>query len=284
MQENTIITINGNDLPEELQRLPQPPKSLNVKGDAALLSTHPRVGIVGARKFTPYGKEITTQIASVLGRAGVTVVSGLALGVDSIAHQACLDAKGKTIAVLPSGINQIYPASHTYLAKKIVESNGLLISEYPHTYRPYRYDFVKRNRIIAGLSDILVIPEAGIASGSLNTARYALELGITIMAVPGDITSPYSAGTNRLIQSGAVPLLDPQDILDYLGISGEDKQAYIPENVIEQSLIAHIKRGVSGTNDLIKACKVEPSRLQTNLTMLEIKGVIAVQSGHWHLI
>jgi DNA processing protein len=185
---------------------------------------------------------------------------------------------------LPSGVNQIYPASHAYLARQILESDGLIISEQPHTYRPQRYDFVKRNRIIAGLSDILVIPEAGIASGSLNTARHALDLGITIMAVPGDITSPYSAGTNRLIQSGAVPLLDPQDILDYLGISGEDKQAYIPENIIEQSLMEHIKRGVSGTNDLIKACKVEPSRLQANLTMLEIKGVITVQGGNWRIL
>ena len=284
MQVNSIITITGNDLPEELQVLPQPPALLNLKGNASLLGSHPRVGIVGARKFTPYGREVTANIASVLGRAGVTVISGLALGVDSIAHKACLDSHGKTIAILPSGIEKIYPASHSQLAKQIVESDGLLASEYPSNYNPQRHDFLRRNRIIAGLSDILVITEAGIASGSLNTARHALDQGITIMAVPGNITSPYSSGTNRLIQAGAIPLLDPQEILTYLGMESENQQEYIPENEIEKLLITNIGTGISGTNDLINTCGVEPSELQTHLTMLEIKGVLGVQGGQWRLL
>lgn len=284
MQKKEIITISINSLPEELSRLHTPPASLNALGDMKLLDYHPRVGIVGARKFTPYGREVTATIAQNLARAGVTVVSGLALGVDSIAHKACLDAGGQTIAVLPSGIDSIYPANHRGLARQIVDSGGLLVSEYPPKYQPQRHSFIERNRIIAALSDILIITEAAVASGSLHTASFALELGVQVMAVPGNITSPYSAGTNHLIQTGAMPLLTPSDILNQLGISSPSQQAYIPENAIEQSILELISSGTTQTNEIISKSDLETPTVQTALTMLEIKGIVAIQSGRWSLL
>lgn len=284
MQKESVINISINDLPEEFQQLFKPPSSLNVCGNVELLKKRPRVGIIGARKYTPYGREVTISIATALARAGVTIVSGMALGIDSIAHKACLEANGQTIAVLPSGLKRIYPASHAGLAQQIMSHNGLLISEYPYEHRPMRHHFLERNRLIAALSDLLIITEAGLASGSLNTARFGLELGTTIMAVPGPITSPYSAGTNRLIQTGAIPLLDPADILNQLGITETEQRGYLAENETEQLLLSKLKEGVNLTNELISATGLETSLAQTHLSMLEIKGAIIVQNGRWSLL
>jgi len=283
MQELDITTISTKDIPKELLRLHKPPSVLNALGNTDLINSHPRVGIVGARKFTNYGREVTINIASALAREGVTIVSGLALGVDSIAHKACLDSGGKTIAVLPSGIKNIYPASHKNLAKTIVEKDGLLITEYPDKFKPLKVSFLERNRIIAALSDVLIITEAASASGSLNTASYAIELGIPIMAVPGNITSPYSAGTNALIRSGAHPLIEPVDVLSMLGISPSKKIEYIPESEAEEAILKTIKNGTTSTNEIIENSNVEVSFAQTSLTLLEMKGVISVQSGNWYI-
>ncbi len=142
MQEYNTIDISTSSLPDIINQLRQPPTRLTGKGNKHLLNTGIRVGVVGARKFTPYGREVTEDIASSLGKAGVTVVSGLALGVDSIAHKACLDAGGKTIAVLPSGLDKIYPANHYQLSRQILEKDGLLISEYEVSHLPMRHDFI----------------------------------------------------------------------------------------------------------------------------------------------
>ena len=283
MQEQAIKKV-VSALPEELTRLHVPPKRLTLKGNVDLLQKRPRVGIVGARKFTTYGREVTEQIAATLGRAGVVVVSGLALGVDSIAHKACLDAKGKTIAVLPSGVDNVYPASHRGLAKQIIDSDGLLLSEYADNFKPHKTSFVERNRIIAALSDILIITEAANASGSLHTANFGLELGVTIMAVPGNINNPYSEGANKLIKTGAQPILKPSDVLEVLGINeSDDKNEYIPENEAEAKILKILRSGVSSANKVIEGSGLEISEAQTTLTMLEINGIVSVQSGQWSI-
>src|SRR3989344_7660180 len=145
MQVPNITTISASGLPSEIMRLHKPPSRLFAQGNLDLLHRHPRAGIVGARKFTSYGREVTVNIASALAREGVTIVSGLAIGVDSIAHKACLDNGGKTIAVLPSGLQNIYPASHYGLAKNIIGQNGLLVTEYPEKFRPHKVSFLERN-------------------------------------------------------------------------------------------------------------------------------------------
>lgn len=283
MQKSEITTINTSEMSPGLLRLHDIPKQLYLKGNQELLAKKPRVGIVGARKHSAYGRDVTSQLASDLAREGVTIVSGLAFGIDSIAHEAAVKAGGKTIAVLPCGIDTIYPANHTNLGKQILEKDGLLISEYEGKGLPMAHQFLERNRIIAALSDILIVTEAATRSGSLNTARWALDMGITVMAVPGNISSPYSSGTNRLIQAGAAPILSAQDVLNELGIKQADKQAYLPENEAEDAILASIKEGVSQSDELLRHCGLDVNIFQTHITMLEIKGILQAQAGYWSI-
>lgn len=234
------------------------------------------LGIVGARNVSPYGRTVTSELAGTLARRGVVIVSGLALGVDSIAHRAAVDSGGLTIAVLPSGLTRIYPAGHHGLAKQIIESGGLLVSEYEPEATPHQGSFIARNRIIAGLCDGLLITEAAEASGSLHTARFALEQGKTVMAVPGNITSPTSAGTNNLIKTGATPITGPDDILEALGATTEreDVEPYYPENELEAAIITPLQAGPTDGHELLAASKLSTPEFQQHLTMLELKDVI----------
>lgn len=283
MQEYKTATISGTDLPADFDRLYQKPTQIYAKGNLDLLTKKPRVGIVGARKFTPYGKAVTDEIASKLASAGVIIVSGLALGVDSIAHKSAIQAGGQTIAVLPCGIDTIYPSSHRGLGMQILQQDSLLISEYEGKELPMRHQFLERNRLIAALSDILIITEASNASGSLNTAGHALELGKTIMAVPGNITSPYSGGTNKLIQNGAHPVLSVDDIFEALGINKKEQLAYLPETEAEKLVLDAINTGNTAVNDILRATNLPSTELQTTLTILEIKGVLQNQYTNWYI-
>lgn len=238
--------------------------------------TRPRIGIVGSRKASPYGRAVTTTFAHELARRGAVIVSGLALGTDSIAHSGCLQAGGTTIAVLPSGLNDIYPRSHTVLARQIVEKGGALVTEYPSGSGPRREHFIARNRIIAALSEGLLIPEAAINSGSLHTARFALELGIPVMAVPGPITSPTSEGTNNLIKAGAVPVTCVEDIYAALNWvvpkAGEavTHAATEPERLILELL----RSGLSDGHELLQTTGLPAAQFNQALTMLELTGRI----------
>lgn len=284
MQKSDIINISTSDLPEAIQQLAVVPKQLYLRGNQNLLTDSPKVGIVGSRKHTQYGKEVTEQLAGELARAGVIIVSGLAFGVDSLAHNACLKAGGKTIAVLPSGIETIYPASHRGLGEQILTQDGLLISEYEGKQLPRNHEFLERNRIIAALSDIVIITEAAERSGSLNTARNALELGKTVMAVPGPITSAYSTGPNQLIRAGAIPILSVDDVLNELGIVKDEMNAYLPENEFEEAILNLLSIGVTSGHELISQSGLEAPVFQTHLTLLEIKGAIEpLGNNTWRL-
>lgn len=274
-------SISAQSLPATLRELAQVPSVLYTAGKEELLHSKPIVGIVGARKYTPYGKQVTAHIADSLAEAGLPIVSGLALGVDSIAHRACVERGSPTIAVLPSGLNTIYPSSHSSLARQIIDKGGLLVSEYEAGERPLKHRFIERNRIIAALADVLIVTEAAERSGSLHTARFALELGKTVMAVPGPITSPYSSGTNRLIQSGAYAVLSPEDVLGVLGLSGPAKASYLPENEVEARILSLLSNKPSPVNDLISNSGLETPVLQTHLTILELKGAVEVSAGVW---
>ncbi len=270
-------TLLAQDLPERLQQLPQPPKQMHCQGtDLDTMLRRPILGIVGARGVSPYGRTITADLARALARRGVVIVSGLALGVDSIAHRAALEASGLTIAVLPSGLSSIYPANHRSLAKQIIDSNGLLVSEYEPDATPHQGSFIARNRIIAGLCDGLLVTEAAEASGSLHTARFALEQGKVIMAVPGNITSPVSAGTNNLIKTGATPITSANDILQALNVQTEreDVEPYYPENELEAAIVTPLQAGPIDGHELLAASHLSITDFQQHLTMLELKDVI----------
>ncbi|HEU5004823.1 MAG TPA: DNA-processing protein DprA [Candidatus Saccharimonadales bacterium] len=244
----------------------------------------PRVAVVGSRKVSAYGREVTSQLAKELAKHGVVVISGLALGVDSIAHQAALEVGGQTIAILPAGLDKIYPASHAGLARSIIAHGGALVSEYPLGATPHKQNFIARNRIVSGLVDVLVITEAAAASGSLHTARFALEQGKTVMAVPGNITSPLSEGANNLIKSGAVPVTGVEDVLFALGL--EIGQQKIPRlfsgNDQERAVFELITSGITAQEDLAIELSLDGASLATILTMLEINGHIRpAGAGYW---
>ncbi len=211
-----LLPISHDRYPERLARLPDAPPLLFVRGRMDALH-RPSAALVGARAATVYGKEVAFELGRALGAAGVAVVSGLARGVDAAAHRGALEAGGVTVAVQACGPETIYPAEHRELAEAICE-RGALVTEFPPGAMPRRYHFPLRNRLISALSQVAVVVEARERSGSLITAEHALEQGIELMAVPGPITSPASAGPNRLLRDGAAPVLEPMDVLAALGI------------------------------------------------------------------
>lgn len=269
-----------------LNQLAQPVKELYFYGNDILkILEKPRVAIVGSRKVTEYGKHVTEMITKDLVKAGVVIISGLALGVDSIAHRSAISNKGKTIAVLPAGLDNIYPASHTNLAKEIIRNNGILLTEYPIGGKsPSKYQFIARNRIIAALADALIITEAAEKSGSLHTANFALELGCDVYAIPGNINNPNSRGTNKLIQNGAIPILESKDILENLGLSISNTPVKIELTKEELLIYNLIKDNNVEYSKLIQKSQLLTSKLNQILTNLELKDVI-YNSGNntWEL-
>lgn len=282
-----LLTLVDPCFPEVLRNIPTPPKVLYVAGDNLQdLLTHPRVTIIGSRKVSAYGRAVTTRLAGDLARAGVVVVSGLAIGVDSVAHRAILEAGGKTIAVLPAGLDDIYPRSHRDLARRIVEQGGALVSEYPPKTPAFKVNFIARNRIAAGLGHIIVVTEAAIKSGTLHTTRFALEQGKEVMAVPGNITSPTSGGANNLIKHGAAVVTSAEDILAALGIQPQDvNQIPAGDTPEEQQLIDLLASGENDGAALLVLSGQEVRVFNQTLTMLEITGKIhALGNNQWSLI
>ena len=277
-----IFQINLSDYNylRDLPHIPDPPKKLFIRGKlpAKRVKT---VAIVGTRKPSAYGREIATKIASECAKNGIVVVSGLALGIDSIAHRAAIDSGGKTIAVLANGVDKIYPRSHEDLGQKILQTNGAILSEYPNNTPARPWQFLARNRIVSGLADAVVIIEAASRSGTLSTANHALDQGKEIFAVPGNITSPLSAGCNQLIKNGANPLTSVEDLLDFLIPDRFEKQTQLfkgdtrEENVILEFLS---KNGTTSSDVIIKQTKLSASEFNQAITMLELKG-LALNNG-----
>lgn len=274
------------DLPDRLANIPDPPGQLFVIGNELdNLLKAPRVAIVGSRKMSSYGRGVTEKFANQLANKGIVIVSGLAYGVDACAQKSAIDSGGRVIAVLAHGLDQIYPIANSKLAHNIVEKNGALVSEYPSGTQPLRHHFLARNRLISGLSDVILITEAAERSGSLNTAGHALAQGKTVMAVPGNITSPLSGGTNNLIKSGAQPITSVEDVLLVLGITDKSKKT-MPTAVSEEEFVVLtlLHDGLSDATEIQTKSKLTPQMFNQTLTMLEISGKIKpLGNNHWTL-
>lgn len=251
------------------------------------------VAIVGSRHNTRYGEEIAYKLAYELAKKGVVIVSGLAYGIDSIGHKGCLAAGGTTVAVLGTPINRIYPQNHLPLAKEIIEKGGAIISEYAPGSEVFpKTSFLERNRLISGLSDVVVVVEAAEKSGSLNTATHALEQGKTVFAVPGNITNPYSQGCNKLIKQGALPYTEPKDILellfpeDYVKKHKKLKQQnLIGDTDVETLILQALASGLRSGEEIMKATNLPPEVFNQTVTLLEIKGRLrSLGMNHWGLI
>ena len=212
-----VIKINRDSkwYPEKLKNIEDSPKELYCLGNLELLNKK-SMAVIGSRNYSEYGKQVAFEFAYSLAKEGICIVSGLAKGIDGFAHSACLKAKGKTIAVLGSGLDVIYPKENEKLYYDILNNGGLIISEYPLGSKPEKWHFPARNRIISGLSDGILVIEARKNSGTNITVDFALDQGKDVFVVPGNIYSKTSDGTNFLMKEGAIPVTSAQDILDYL--------------------------------------------------------------------
>jgi len=276
-----VITVKEKEYPKLLKEIYSPPALLYIKGNlpANLDFT---LAVVGTRKITTYGQQITPEIVKDLASAGLVIVSGLALGVDALAHQSCLEAGGKTIAVLGSGLDLIYPITNRQLAEKIME-DGAIISEYPLGTQPLKQHFPARNRIISGLSLGALVIEGDKDSGSLITARYALEQNREVFAVPGSVYNQASVGPNNLIKMGAKPVTSAGDILEALNLELAqefmENKIIIPDTKEEEILLQFLSREPIHIDELIKKSKLNTSIVNSALIMMEMKGKVRNLGG-----
>lgn len=275
MSHDIHTITSGSELyPPLLREGVVPPEEFYVRGEIALLH-HPRLlAVVGSRRATSYGKQALAKVLPAVLRADIVVVSGLAFGIDSLAHRLSVEAERPTIAVLGSGIDDasIYPRAHITLAHQILAGGGAILSEYPPGTPGYQSHFPERNRIIAGLTQATVIVQAAIRSGSLITARLALECGREVCAVPGAITDPLSEGTNRLIRDGATPILEAADILQLYGISEPNPASAPPAELsLQQSAVLAALSSTPQHIDVITAsARISPEITATLLVELEL--------------
>jgi DNA processing protein len=278
------ISVNQEGYPYLLTKIFDPPPFLYYRG---LLpdKNDVLVAIVGSRACTAYGRQVAEDLAFKLAKEGLVIVSGLALGIDSIAHQATLDAGGRTIAVLGSGLDCISPRSHYHLAEEIVRKGGALISEFAPQTPPLPVHFPQRNRIIAGMSQATIVVEAAYDSGALITARFALEQGREVFAVPGPIYSPNSEGTNGLIKSGAYPVTSFKDVLEVLKIkprSTEKRKRALNLTKEEETLLALLSAEPISIDKMKKISRLDIAVISATLVMLEIKGLVKNLGGGWY--
>ncbi len=276
-----IVKITEKDtiFPQQFKNSNKYPSELYCIGDLNLLQSL-CVATVGSRKCTAYGRSVARKTAKILAENGITVVSGLARGIDMECHRAVLDAGGKTIAVLGCGIDLCYPRENNKLKEEICEQ-GLVISEYPKGYKAMPYTFPARNRIIAGISASTVVIEAGYKSGALITAEMAIDAGRLVYAVPGNITSPSSMGTNKLLQDGAMPMVVPEDLLFDLNRPPKPKDSIISkmgedEKNIYDTLSSH---GEMTFDEIKNYTNIPVVKLTGIITVLEMKGIIISSMG-----
>lgn len=271
-----VVTWEDAHYPANLREVDGPPPLLYVRGEITDDDLW-AVAIVGTRRASIYGREVALSLARDLAANGITIVSGLALGIDATAHRAALDAGGRTIAVLGSGVDQIYPPEHRGLAAAILQ-RGAIVSEYPLGAKPDANNFPPRNRVISGLSKSVVVVEAPKRSGALITARFAAEQGRDVFAVPGNILNPGSAGCNELIQQGAAPLLAVDDVLQQLGLAKVAAHKSVRQAVaadpLEDRLLRHLTREPSHVDDLARQSALSAPQVAGLLTIMELKGLV----------
>ncbi len=270
-------------IPQRLQTIRSAPKQLFYSGDFLALLEQPLLAIVGSRKMSTYGRQVTEKLAGEAAARGIVIISGLAIGVDACAHRAALEAKGHTIAVLPTSLDNIQPQMNVKLARQIIEQGGALVSEYEDGSPVHRTNFVARNRLVSGLADAVLITEATEQSGTMHTAAYARQQGRPLLAVPGAITSPLSAGPNTLLKAGAIPVTSIDDILASLGLDREKQQLQIiAATEEEKAIIELLQSGVTDGHQLQKQSNMPADMFNQTLTMLELAGTIkSLGNNQW---
>ncbi len=278
-----MIFLEDDNYPTSLQTIDAPPVFLFVRGELKREDTH-SLSVVGARNITLDGKQMTERIIPELTRNGLAIISGLARGIDAVAHRCALENGGRTVAVLGSGIDILYPSQNRNLAENIITSGGAIISEFPPGVPPNAYNFPRRNRIVSGLSYGTLVIEGAIKSGSLITAHFALEQGREVFAVPGNPTSKMAGGPNQLIQRGEAKLiLSAEDIINELPMETTyipTAPRQLPSDPIQKTVFKHLKDEPTLFDDMLRESNYSSSQFSATLTILEIKGFAAHLGGN----
>jgi DNA processing protein len=281
---DAVLSMQAGDglYPDRLARTPERPAELRVRG---VLGERRRVAVVGTRKPSEYGEDLARSIAAGLARGGVSVVSGGALGIDGVVHRAALDAGGHTIAVFGTGVDVFHPASHRTLFERILGAGGALVSELPDGTPGYPGNFPRRNRIISGLSEAVVVVQASAKSGALITADWARAQGVPVFAVPGDVRDPLSAGPLALLRAGARPAASAADVLGALGIDAAPApQLSLPTLGAEESaLLSALRRSPRHADELARAAGLATGPALAGLLALELGGLCEQRPGHYFL-
>lgn len=284
-----ILTIDNPAYPKLLKQIYDFPLLIYYRGDLEAASEF-SLAIVGTRKFTPYGQQVTEKITKELVANNLAIVSGLAFGIDTLAHSAAVEAGGRTIAVLGSGLDRqsIYPSQNRYLADKIEAHGGLILTEYPLGAQPLRHHFPQRNRLISGLSLATLVIEAAEKSGAIITAMHALDQNRDVFAIPGNIYSPYSSGTNSLIKLGAKLISGAQDIIEALDLANAvaytEAKKVIPESAEEELILAKLNYDPVHVDELVRLTKLDTSIINSTLTLMEMKGIIKNLGGMQYVL
>lgn len=284
-----IITINDKKYPVLLKQIGNDaPKQLYYKGEWHEDIFENCLTVVGSRRLTSYGRRVTEELVTEVAAAGVTIVSGFMYGGDAAAHKAALMSGGRTIAVMPCGIELIHPEYQEKLYKEILENKGLIISEYEGKFLPTNWTYPRRNRIVAGLSKAVLVVEAGLKSGTLITANFAKKFGRKVFAVPGPITSEVSRGTNQLLKEGAEMVISAKDILRFYrmkfafaasAIASADRS----EDTVEGKILAELQREPLGTDELARVLGISSSKLGTVLSLMQLKGLIYEEGNKYYV-
>jgi len=285
---NKTKKLTKNEFPEKLLEIPQPPKQLYIRGEMPDWKNSKFIAVVGSRKYTNYGKEACEKIISELRGHNIVIVSGLAIGIDSIAHKTALKNNIKTIAVPGSGIDPsvIYPSMNKNLAEEIVSADGCLLSEFEPDFKAQTWSFPQRNRIMAGLADIVLVVEASEKSGTLITARMGLEYNKEVCTIPASIFSHGAKGSNNLLHQGATPITCGQDILDLLGISKESstqqKKLEFENCSNEEKQILELLNEPLSRDEIARQLDLSMTKINPLISLMEIKGLVKETGGKIH--
>lgn len=287
---HNIITINDPRYPKLLKQIGKDtPKQLYYRGNWDEKIFENCLAVVGSRRMTSYGKQITNKLISEIAGAGITIVSGFMYGIDAAAHKTALDIGGRTIAVMPCGIERIHPEYQTKLYRDILENDGLIISEFEGDFLPAFWTYPKRNRIIAGLSKATMVVEAGLKSGSLITANLAKKYKRKVFAVPGPLTSVLSQGISQLIRDGAEVVTSADDVSEYYNIRYPIPD--IPPNgsqfsklsELEQKIIQKLQQEPMEIDVLSRSLKISSAEIGTTMSLMQLKGLIFIENGKYYV-
>ena len=281
-----VIDIESKEYPELLKKIKDPSKKLYYKGDWNSEIFENCLAVVGSRRMTTYGKRVAEQLVTNIAAAGVTIVSGFMYGIDATAHGAALMGGGRTIAVMPCGVNIIHPAYQEKLYNDILKNKGLIISEFEDDFPPDIWTYPKRNRIVAGLSKAALIVEAGAKSGSLITANFAKEYGRKVFAVPGPITSSNSVGIVQLLKAGASIASRAKDVLEYYNLKStgsiaDRKSSNLGE--LEKKILLQLKQEPLGIDVLARTFGMSAPKIGTTLSLMQLQGFIAKQGNKYYI-